>query len=609
MLTEINRPWIITDTALADLDLHLGLPNPERGAALVGPDGVRLITGVVPDPVPGQRANYWHSSALDRRLKATLAARPGLTYKGTAHSHPAGMAEPSQPDAKAFRSTILGNPHLPELVFPIVVGVTTDQLAERYRGDHLVALTHGTLAPFCAIVEGSDTTVARVALTIFPVQQTATAVADATGWLVHEIDWVTGAGGVAWLMLSWTQDVIDDTIVATALLPTTYPLGAPLVRTGDGTLFTSPAWNPAGEHIAQLAAALTPAPVTPTKAHTRDGDPVMGSDQTGNPDDASVSMIETDSVADGEAMLARLSHHLPDRGAWHVAVLGAGSVGSTMCEWLVRSGINTFSLVDPDLVDLPNLSRSVYVRSDVGRSKVDALAERVRAIRADAVILTFACGIDEWLRSDPETGRSNLDGVDMVVLATDDMVAELAVNAQTYPRNIPMVSAKLFAKADAGEILIVEPSAGTPCLRCLTGSRGAPVGRTVDYGSGQLVAELALGPDIAGVALRAVKVVLALLSSRRGAGPLTDWIAPMLTTKRTTMLTSSVADWGIFSALDPGSLGMDGPYQAVWVSLQQDDTTRSCPVCGSGQLEGDEGPDTLDFTLSVPEQPAFEPTN
>jgi molybdopterin/thiamine biosynthesis adenylyltransferase len=601
MLTDPHRAWIMTDLALADLDEHLGRPEPERGAALVGPAGTRLVTGVVPDPVPGQRANYWHSGVLDRNLKTALANRPGLTYKGTAHSHPAGMAGPSGPDAKAFRSTILGNPHLSEMLFPIVVGVTTDRLAELYRGEHLVGLEKGTLAPFGATVVGRSTTVFRVPLTVLPAQQSAAAVAEATGWHVGGIDWVAGTGGVAWLMLTWTSVAGDPNPVATVLLPTTFPLGAPLIRSCDAGLFTSPAWNPAGDHPAQLIAALAPsgagvAVSSARVAQAPGGDahaPVQEEDEADIPD------------ADAELMLARLAHHLPDRGGWHVAVLGAGSVGSTMCESLVRSGISSLTLVDPDTVDLPNLSRSVYLRSDVGRAKVDALADRVRAIRADAEVRTFPCGIDEWLLPDPATDCSNLDSIDLVVLATDDMVAELAVNAQTYPRNIPMVSAKLFAKADAGEVLIVEPSDGTPCLRCLTGSRGAPAGRAVDYGSGQLIAELALGPDIAGVSLRAVKVALALLSNRRGDGPLSDWIAPMLNAKRTTLLTSNVADWGIFATLDPGSLGMDGPYQALWVSLREDETTLACPVCGLKQPAGQRGADALDFASAVPDQGAF----
>lgn len=454
MPTDPHRAWIITDEALFALDRHLAAPQPERGAALVGPAGTRMVTGIVADPVPGQRANYWHSGALDRKLKAVLGARPGLAYKGTAHSHPAGMAQPSGPDAKAFRSTILGNPHLTEFLFPIVVGVAANELAAHYRGNHVVSLEHGTLAPFGANVDGRDATVFRVALTSLPAQQTAAAVAQATGWHPGAVDWITGTGGVAWLMLNWTANADDPVAIATALLPTTYPLGAPLVRTSDDGLFTSPAWHPAGDHITQLLTALTTAqPATSAPSDTSDA----GADADG----------------DGDAMLARLAHHLPNRSDWHVAVLGAGSVGSTMCESLARSGVSTMTLVDPDIVDLPNLSRSVYVRADVGRAKVDALADRVRAVKADTVVRTFTCGIDEWLRPDPDTGHSNLDSVDLVVLATDDMVAELAVNALAYPRGIPMVSAKLFAKADAGEILIVEPATGSPCLRCLTGSRGA----------------------------------------------------------------------------------------------------------------------------------------
>ena len=55
------------------------------------------------------------------------------------------------------------------------------------------------------------------------------------------------------------------------------------------------------------------------------------------------------------------------------------------------------------------------------------------------------------------------------VMATDDPTAEAWHSHVLYDAGIPYVSAKLFARADAGEIAFVVPDAGTACLACATG--------------------------------------------------------------------------------------------------------------------------------------------
>jgi hypothetical protein len=77
---------------------------------------------------------------------------------------------------------------------------------------------------------------------------------------------------------------------------------------------------------------------------------------------------------------------------------------------------------------------------------------------------------------------------------------------------------------------------------------------------------------------KAAKVVLALLARTVGAGPLVEWINPLLRQGRTMILTSATPGWGIFAHLGAESVGLDGPYQTLWVPLAERDA--SCPVCG-----------------------------
>lgn len=87
--------------------------------------------------------------------------------------------------------------------------------------------------------------------------------------------------------------------------------------------------------------------------------------------------------------------------AAHVAVIGVGGLGCMAAEQLARSGVGELTLVDKGVVDEPDLGRQVlYTRADLGRPKVEAAAERLRAVRNDLAVhavkddaLSFAaCG-------------------------------------------------------------------------------------------------------------------------------------------------------------------------------------------------------------------------
>jgi tRNA A37 threonylcarbamoyladenosine dehydratase len=65
----------------------------------------------------------------------------------------------------------------------------------------------------------------------------------------------------------------------------------------------------------------------------------------------------------------------------HVAVVGVGGVGSWAAEAMVRSGLGRITLIDADDICLSNTNRQVMaLDGQYGRSKVEVLAERLRAI-------------------------------------------------------------------------------------------------------------------------------------------------------------------------------------------------------------------------------------
>ncbi|MGV8922153.1 MAG: tRNA threonylcarbamoyladenosine dehydratase [Thermomonas sp.] len=82
----------------------------------------------------------------------------------------------------------------------------------------------------------------------------------------------------------------------------------------------------------------------------------------------------------GKGTLERLS-------ACHVAVIGIGGVGSWAVEALARSGIGKLTLVDADDLCVSNTNRQLpALEGQYGRTKVEAMAERCRAINPDITL-------------------------------------------------------------------------------------------------------------------------------------------------------------------------------------------------------------------------------
>lgn len=65
----------------------------------------------------------------------------------------------------------------------------------------------------------------------------------------------------------------------------------------------------------------------------------------------------------------------------HVCIVGIGGVGSWAVEALARSGVGRLTLIDADDICVSNTNRQVHaIEGQYGRSKVQAMAERARAI-------------------------------------------------------------------------------------------------------------------------------------------------------------------------------------------------------------------------------------
>ena len=65
----------------------------------------------------------------------------------------------------------------------------------------------------------------------------------------------------------------------------------------------------------------------------------------------------------------------------NILIFGLGGVGGYVCEALVRSGIENFTIVDNDKVSISNINRQIIANLDtVGRYKTDLIEERMKSI-------------------------------------------------------------------------------------------------------------------------------------------------------------------------------------------------------------------------------------
>ena len=148
-----------------------------------------------------------------------------------------------------------------------------------------------------------------------------------------------------------------------------------------------------------------------------------------------------------------------------VIVCGCGSVGSLAALELARSGVGRFLLVDPDLLAIENLCRHQCGLADVGRRKVQAVAERIRQINPLAVVEPHAVPLEEL---DPAViERFCAGNSDTLMLAcADSRRADRHASRLAAALALPFLAIGLWERAFAGEIFYSHPDQPMPCYGC-----------------------------------------------------------------------------------------------------------------------------------------------
>lgn len=97
----------------------------------------------------------------------------------------------------------------------------------------------------------------------------------------------------------------------------------------------------------------------------------------------------------------------------HVTIVGLGNIGSHAALTLARLGIKHFMLFDPDTIEAHNLSSQAFGESDMGKSKVLAIATKIKELNPLAEVVMR----EEEFTSQPDFFN------DALILGVDSMDA------------------------------------------------------------------------------------------------------------------------------------------------------------------------------------------
>jgi hypothetical protein len=158
-----------------------------------------------------------------------------------------------------------------------------------------------------------------------------------------------------------------------------------------------------------------------------------------------------------------------------VIYVGAGGAASFI-EDMARGGLGDHVLIDPDVVSESNIATQQVYRKDIGRPKVDCIAERIRDINPNANVVRIQRSLDDI--EDAEFKELVLKPLaheppqaTLLCGFTDNFEAQARVNRLALHFGIPSLCAQVYLEGRGAEITFAYPGVTPACHRCVLSSR------------------------------------------------------------------------------------------------------------------------------------------
>jgi adenylyltransferase/sulfurtransferase len=142
-----------------------------------------------------------------------------------------------------------------------------------------------------------------------------------------------------------------------------------------------------------------------------------------------------------------------------VAIVGLGATGCVMASWLARAGVGRLTLIDRDLVEMPNLQRQLlYGEPEIGQSKACAAKEVLGRANSQVEIRPVMADLTSG------NALELLSGLDLMMDGTDNFETRYLINDISILKQTPWI----YCGAIGGEAMVwpICPPR-TPCLRCI----------------------------------------------------------------------------------------------------------------------------------------------
>ena len=142
-----------------------------------------------------------------------------------------------------------------------------------------------------------------------------------------------------------------------------------------------------------------------------------------------------------------------------IAVIGAGGIGSAVIPALAGAGVGKLTIIDSDVVELPNLHRQpLFAEADAGKPKADLAAAFVGRLNH------FVEVDPKRERIGPENAQQLLNSHNLVVDGSDNFATRLAVSDACVALGTPLLSSA--AVQFQGQVGLFRRE---PCYRCFVG--------------------------------------------------------------------------------------------------------------------------------------------
>lgn len=130
------------------------------------------------------------------------------------------------------------------------------------------------------------------------------------------------------------------------------------------------------------------------------------------------------------------NEHFQSLSSAHVFLIGLGGVGGYTLEALVRSGIQTFTLCDFDVMEESNLNRQLLATSDnLGKRKVEEAKKRILAINPHCNVYLLSEHFEKEFWS-----RFDFSSYDFVIDACDDVFVKVEIIIRAMNQGVPIIT-------------------------------------------------------------------------------------------------------------------------------------------------------------------------